>query len=338
MGLEAKLINTVNNYSRTNSKAIIDEAEKAGGAAAGFKYIYIGPVDERTIDICMEMAAAGETSLEEIKGFGWEDSLREGGGFNCRHNWEISAGGGYKKEAQFNFEEEAKKQLKAREEAKLLKKVWKSDKEAFKTYQDAKDNTSDYWEALGDDPHEEIAGTRPASSDPDVKAIQEYTASNRAELINEVLRGDYPDKRFSEGEISFFEGEADKMKMALDDAPKFEGKSYRGVFFDDSELKQLKGFQERMQEGSIFSSKQFYSTSGEQGIAESFLERDKHNSSNLPAAEYLLEIRGKTGVAIRDIAAFEFEEEVLFAPGTLFKVVKVKESSPDVFKIILQEI
>ena len=25
MGLEAKLINTVNNYSRTNSKAIIDE-------------------------------------------------------------------------------------------------------------------------------------------------------------------------------------------------------------------------------------------------------------------------------------------------------------------------
>ncbi len=331
MGLEAKLTNTVNNFSRTNSKAIIDEAEKAGGVGAGFKYIYIGPVDDKTRDECIAMAAAGEMSMDEIKSFGWEGSLREGGGFNCRHNWEISAGGGYKKEAQFNFKEEAASLKEIRKKAKDIKQLWNSDEEAFKTYEDTKANMKDHWESLGD------LDERGQPKDPDARAVAEYTASNRAEFINEVLRGDAAPGRYSQGEQEFFQQEAEKMKKALNDAPKFRGKSYRGVFFEEKELHQLEAFQERIQEGNIFSSKQFYSTSAEKGFAEAFLERDVESSDH-PLAEYLIEIRGKTGVSIRDISAFRTEEEILFAPGTLFKVVKVQETSIEKYRIILQEI
>ena len=35
--------------------------------------------------------AAGELTKKEIIERGWTSSLTEGGGVNCRHNWELAA-------------------------------------------------------------------------------------------------------------------------------------------------------------------------------------------------------------------------------------------------------
>lgn len=51
------------------------------------EYIYEGPVDDITRDICLEMAAAGALTLEEIEDR-FPGAFTDGGGFNCRHSWE----------------------------------------------------------------------------------------------------------------------------------------------------------------------------------------------------------------------------------------------------------
>ena len=93
-----------------------------------------------------------------------------------------------------------------------------------------------------------------------------------------------------------------------------------------------------MKEGQLFESKQFYSTSATEDIAKRFLETDESNSEDGLAASYILEIRGKSGVSIRGISTFPEEEEILFTPGTLFKVVKVDETHPGRFHVVLKEI
>jgi hypothetical protein len=70
----------LNTYSRTVNE------EMAKTAPKGQKYIYEGPQDERTRDICLAMGAGGAMTYDEIErefpsGFG------DGGGFNCRHQW-----------------------------------------------------------------------------------------------------------------------------------------------------------------------------------------------------------------------------------------------------------
>lgn len=49
-------------------------------------YVYEGPVDDRTRDICLAMAAAGELTRAEIDAE-FPGAFVDGGGFNCRHSW-----------------------------------------------------------------------------------------------------------------------------------------------------------------------------------------------------------------------------------------------------------
>ena len=75
----------MNNYSRSVSSYMMDEAP------ANTKYVYIGPADEKTRDFCLQLMAAGELTRKQIREKGWTSSLTEGGGVNCRHNWELAA-------------------------------------------------------------------------------------------------------------------------------------------------------------------------------------------------------------------------------------------------------
>jgi len=79
------LINTtLNTYSRQVTNEMMDNAP------ANAKYIYIGPSDEKTREECLKYINAGSLTHSEIESNGWGASLIEGGGFNCRHKWEIS--------------------------------------------------------------------------------------------------------------------------------------------------------------------------------------------------------------------------------------------------------
>ena len=80
------VVNTqLNNYSR----AVTNEMMKTAPDSAMFEYI--GPQDDKTRDICASMGAAGEmTQTEIVNSFG-NEVLIAGGGYNCRHKWEISS-------------------------------------------------------------------------------------------------------------------------------------------------------------------------------------------------------------------------------------------------------
>ena len=85
------LVNTtLNTYSRTITNQMMSVAPKET------KYVYVGPVDNRTRIECLDYASAGALTEAEIIGNGWTASLIDGGGFNCRHKWEIASTEGVK--------------------------------------------------------------------------------------------------------------------------------------------------------------------------------------------------------------------------------------------------
>ena len=53
-------------------------------------YIYVGPQDDKTREICNEMLGAGAITKQEIIGAFGSDALGIGGGINCRHKWTLS--------------------------------------------------------------------------------------------------------------------------------------------------------------------------------------------------------------------------------------------------------
>ena len=80
------LVNTsLNTYSRQVTNQMMDIAPK------NTKYVYIGPVDSATRDDCLDMASAGALTLDQIISQFGEAPLVDGGGFNCRHKWEIAS-------------------------------------------------------------------------------------------------------------------------------------------------------------------------------------------------------------------------------------------------------
>ena len=49
-------------------------------------YVYQGPIDEKTRDICLKMMATGSMTRDEIDSQ-YPGAFVDGGGFNCRHRW-----------------------------------------------------------------------------------------------------------------------------------------------------------------------------------------------------------------------------------------------------------
>ncbi len=77
----------MNEYSRSVTRIMMEDMPD------DTKYVYIGPTDEKTRQQCLEMVAAGEQTLEQINNFSNQyarDVLINGGGYNCRHKWEIA--------------------------------------------------------------------------------------------------------------------------------------------------------------------------------------------------------------------------------------------------------
>ena len=73
---------TLFNYSRTVTYMQMQEEPK------DTLYQYIGPIDEKTRNVCLQMGGARElTQKQIINNFG-SDVLIYAGGYNCRHKWQ----------------------------------------------------------------------------------------------------------------------------------------------------------------------------------------------------------------------------------------------------------
>ena len=53
---------------------------------ANATYVYLGIIDDKTRDICLEMMSAGALTRSEIDSR-YAGAFIDGGGFNCRHRW-----------------------------------------------------------------------------------------------------------------------------------------------------------------------------------------------------------------------------------------------------------
>ena len=73
---------TLFNYSRTVTYMQMQEEPK------DTLYQYIGPIDGRTRDICLQMGSAGTITKSEIEKTFGSSVLVYGGGYNCRHKWQ----------------------------------------------------------------------------------------------------------------------------------------------------------------------------------------------------------------------------------------------------------
>ena len=87
--LQTLIDTAMNEYSRSVTKVMIDSMPKET------KYVYIGALDEKTRPECLEMMAAGNLTKKEIEQLGIDLNLGHnvfisGGGYNCRHKWEIA--------------------------------------------------------------------------------------------------------------------------------------------------------------------------------------------------------------------------------------------------------
>tara|TARA_R100000808_G_scaffold12433_1_gene30914 strand:- start:6954 stop:7691 length:738 start_codon:yes stop_codon:yes gene_type:complete len=99
--METLVNTTLNTYSRTISNTMMNTAPK------NTKYAYVGAIDDKTRDICLQMSAAGEMTLSEIESNFGSSVLTDGGGFNCRHKWEFVSEEG----SSFHKPKEAQRRL-----------------------------------------------------------------------------------------------------------------------------------------------------------------------------------------------------------------------------------
>ena len=73
---------SLNNYSRSINLLMMEEAP------SNTLYQYVGPIDGRTRDICLQMGSEGPLTQSQIEKAYGRDVLTYGGGYNCRHAWE----------------------------------------------------------------------------------------------------------------------------------------------------------------------------------------------------------------------------------------------------------
>ena len=99
--METLVTTTLNDYSRTITNEMMNVVPEES------KYVYIGPIDEKTRPECIKYAAEGALTKKQIEDKGWRETLTKGGGFNCRHKWEIASNVG----TSFHKEKEAKERL-----------------------------------------------------------------------------------------------------------------------------------------------------------------------------------------------------------------------------------
>ncbi|MFA4990602.1 MAG: hypothetical protein WC579_01660 [Candidatus Paceibacterota bacterium] len=108
---QAQMETIIDTMNRTYSRQV--QAVMSRDLPEDTKYVYAGPVDEKTRPICLEMMAAGEMTREEIDER-FPGAFIDGGGFNCRHSWRTVT--------KFTEETKLSNPEKAKEEIEELKK------------------------------------------------------------------------------------------------------------------------------------------------------------------------------------------------------------------------
>lgn len=110
--------------------------------------------------------------------------------------------------------------------------------------------------------------------------------------------------------------EIDKLDSLLEQAPKYQGETYRGISF--SNKSDFENILIQAKKGSVFTDKGFMSTSVKDKVIRDFQTSDFNIT---------FKVNSKRGVAIKEFSSLKYEEEVLFKSNTNFMVKNVKKIS-----------
>lgn len=302
-GQRAILNTRLNTYSRVATNTMMKDAP------SNTKYVYVGPIDERTRDECLEYASAGALTEADIIGNGWTASLVDGGGINCRHKWEIASDEGIKL-----FEGKQAQQVIAGK----APKPFVSKTNVYEGFSASNKATQSYVNKLSDKQWDKLSNS-----------FGRYTRENY-ESINARLRGEnytltdvaknYP---FTKSMIKELDMDINNMKDFFKNAPKHSGDLYRVLTYygknmpthDQTNLyKQMKDF---FTNNKIFTNKQFMSTS-----SGSFLD-----GFDQVQGGYVIKLKilnSKSGVNISPLSVFgTSQREILVPDGIRYKIASV---------------
>lgn len=163
-------------------------------------------------------------------------------------------------------------------------------------------------------------------------AATEYTAKDY-ETINTILRegidSDEVLKKWGAEAVKNAKQCTDDLSEYMTGAPKFKGRVYRGLKFDDKA-----DFDNFM--GGVRSNKQmqmpsFTSTSMDRDISDSFM-------SGLKGYNVELQVESKSGVYLGGLSEFGSEAEVLFNPGARFEIQSVIKVNRMQYRVTLKDL
>ena len=103
--METVINTSLNTYSRMATNQMMETAPD------DTLYNYIGPADGRTRPFCLKMISEGRITEAKINNLtGGRTSLKDGGGFNCRHQWDKAPA----EQSAFHETKEAEAQIEKR--------------------------------------------------------------------------------------------------------------------------------------------------------------------------------------------------------------------------------
>jgi len=305
-GQRAILNTRLNTYSRVATNTMMKDAP------SDTKYVYVGPIDDRTRDECLEYASAGALTEAQIIESGWSASLVDGGGINCRHKWEIASDEGIKL-----FEGKQAQQVIAGKAPKPF--VSKSN--VYEGFSASNKATQSYVNKLSD---KEWNKFEPSFSRYTRETYESINARLRGEnYIMQDVAKNYP---FTKSMIKELDSDIKNIKEFLKNAPKHKGIVYRTLGYsgkraglqDQTKIyKQMKDF---FLNNKIFTNKQFMSTSTDDFL-KGFADEPNGFKINLKI------LNSKSGVNISPLSVFGAEQrEILIPNGTRYKIVSVNVS------------
>jgi len=166
--------------------------------------------------------------------------------------------------------------------------------------------------------------------------LQKYAVKNYTETgswrMNEGLRNGWDflkkDGMSSEAIVAV-KNKVKDCTLALKNAPKLKGVTYRGLQFEN--VAEGRRFLKKMEVGKVFTDKGFMSTS--------VLEKKAANFAAGGTTDYnfFLEVQGKNGRTVNIISEHGPEMEVLFSKGSRFEVTYVHDG-PRYYHVKLKEI
>lgn len=149
----------------------------------------------------------------------------------------------------------------------------------------------------------------------ELSCLRQYTGSYYSSL-NDFLRGELPGSKRAD-EYRYFEAVCNR---AIENAPRFEGTTWRGAYLDDSIISEIKNGM----------------SSGVDWIHKGFCSSSRIKGANF-SGNVLFKIKCKAGALVEDISHVHGELEVLLRSGTKFKIVSMTERSVGNWFIELEE-